>query len=137
MSQFKCVNNALQRNSADYFFFQTFKDDVIILEKCFEFLKEEINTFFGTSIVDLEYKLKRTEMKINNVNRELVVGSGELGLNQAKNLAGRIKNISEKINQMRQKMRDGNLVFELTKKKKYIIIIVLKNYHAYQEAIVK
>lgn len=64
------------------------------------------------------------------MNRKLFVDASrrEPVLNQAKKLAGRVKNISTIINQMHQKMREGNLVFELANKK-------VHNYYSFEKNI--
>lgn len=114
-----CVINALQRNNADYFFQTITDDEVDCLGTNLDILKEGLHTFFGTTNSDLKFKLKSTEMKINNMNRELFVktGSRKLGFNQAKKLAERFTEISNIVVQMRQMLIEGNLVFELSNKK--------------------
>lgn len=81
-------------------------------------LKKEIDQVIGNDIFDLEYKLRSTEMKLDNIYMKLLGNpqKTESPLTKASTLEARVTEISTIIEQMLKKLR-GNFVFERNIKK--------------------
>lgn len=81
-------------------------------------LKKEIYQVIGNDIFDLEYKLRSTEMKLDNMYKKLFGSTGkpEPPLTKASALEARVTKTSTIIKKMHQKLR-GSFVFERNIKK--------------------
>lgn len=81
-------------------------------------LKKEIDQVIGNDIFDLEYKLRSTEMKLDNIYMKLLGNpqKTESPLTKASTLEARVTEISTIIEHMLKKLR-GNFVFERNIKK--------------------
>ncbi|XP_052706793.1 uncharacterized protein LOC128182242 [Crassostrea angulata] len=83
------------------------------LVKSLDNLKKVMDQIIGNDIFDLEYKLRSTEMKLDNMYKKLFGSTGkpEPPLTKASALEARVTKTSTIIKQMLQKLRDLNLDF--------------------------
>lgn len=81
-------------------------------------LKKEIDRVIGNDIFDLEYKLRSTEMKLDNMYKKLFGSTGkpEPPLTKAIALETRVTKTSTIIEEMLKKLK-GSFVFERNIKK--------------------
>ncbi|XP_052706795.1 uncharacterized protein LOC128182245 [Crassostrea angulata] len=83
------------------------------LVKSLDNLKKVMDQIIGNDIFDLEYKLRSTEMKLDNMYKKLFGSTGkpEPPLTKASALEARVTKTSTIIKKMHQKLRDLNLDF--------------------------
>nr|XP_034328510.1 uncharacterized protein LOC105347768 isoform X2 [Crassostrea gigas] len=83
------------------------------LVKRLDTLKKEIYQVIGNDIFDLEYKLRSTEMKLDNIYMKLLGNpqKTESPLTKASTLEARVTEISTNIEEMLKKLRDLRLDF--------------------------